>query len=127
MLFNAFCFQRNFISVIIEKLKNKVFKQKLIIKNMTTLDEGLKQIIATELQLSDKVSQKINKDTRIKDLGADSLDFLEILMKIEEQYNVSIPDEKTDQLNNFGELCGYVSKHPNYKPEYNDKPFSKKP
>ena len=45
----------------------------------------------------------------IDDLGADSLNIVEIVMEIEEEYNVSIPDEDTEQLQTVGDLKNYLN------------------
>jgi acyl carrier protein len=44
----------------------------------------------------------------IEDLGADSLDIVELIMGIEEEFDVEIPDEDAEKLTNVGEALAYV-------------------
>ena len=44
----------------------------------------------------------------IEDLGADSLDIVELIMGIEEEFDVEIPDEDAEKLTNVGEALSYV-------------------
>ena len=44
----------------------------------------------------------------IDDLGADSLNIVEIVMGIEEEYDITIPDEDTEQLQTVGDLRNYL-------------------
>ena len=58
---------------------------------MATIDK-VKEIIAKQLN---KNIEDIDENLEIvKDLGADSLDIVEIIMSIEEEFNISVPDEK---------------------------------
>ena len=55
----------------------------------------------------------IDKDTivgtaTLQDLGADSLDLVEIIMKLEEEFGVEIDDEKAEQLKNVYDVVDYV-------------------
>ena len=54
--------------------------------------ERVREILAKQLRVP---AESITPDSRIKnDLGADSLDILQLLMTIEEEYNVQVPDEQ---------------------------------
>lgn len=46
------------------------------------------------------------------DLGLDSLDTVEVVMAIEEEFNVEIPDEEADKIVSVGQAVEYISKHP---------------
>lgn len=53
--------------------------------------------------------QTINEDTRIfEDLGADSLDLVEILMAVEDTFAVSIPDEEMPNFKTVSDIISYV-------------------
>lgn len=66
----------------------------------------LKQIIASQLRID---VQSIDDNTDVmEDLGADSLDIVEILMVIEEQFGVSIPDEDIVSLRCLSDLQAYI-------------------
>lgn len=63
----------------------------------------------------DKVKDpsKISASSSFKeDLGLDSLDTVEVVMAIEEEFSVEIPDEEADKIVSVGQAVEYVSKHP---------------
>ena len=45
-----------------------------------------------------------------KDFGADSLDGVEFIMKLEEKYNIGIPDDDAEKMTNVGKVVDYVTK-----------------
>ena len=49
----------------------------------------------------------------IKDLNADSLVVVEMLFNLEDEYNITIPDEKVDKLTKVGDLVAYLEKEVN--------------
>lgn len=56
----------------------------------------VKELVAKQLNISE---DKIKEDSRlIEDLGADSLDVVEMLMTLEEEFGISIPDEETADM-----------------------------
>ncbi len=61
--------------------------------------------------ISDKTDIKpelLDEDTSIDEIGADSIDIVEILMALEEEFHVEISDEKAKELKNLGELKAYL-------------------
>jgi len=46
------------------------------------------------------------------DLGLDSLDAVEVVMAIEEEFGIEIPDEEADKITSVGEAISYISKQP---------------
>jgi len=46
----------------------------------------------------------------VEDLGADSLDIVELIMGIEEEFDIEIPDEDAEKLTNVGEALAYIQK-----------------
>jgi acyl carrier protein len=44
----------------------------------------------------------------IEDLGADSLDIVELVMALEEEYEVEVPDEDAEKLRTVGDVIGYI-------------------
>lgn len=44
----------------------------------------------------------------IKDLGFDSLDFVELIMEFEQAFNIAIPDEEGEKIQTFGEAVDYI-------------------
>ena len=70
------------------------------------INEKLKQIIASQLRIeADSVED--NTDV-VDDLGADSLDIVEILMVVEEQFGVSVPDDVVPGLRTLADLQAYI-------------------
>ena len=63
-------------------------------------------IIADKLKIDASI---IKPESTLKDLGADSLDLVEIIMKIEEQFGVEIDDERAEHMKNVGEVVEYVN------------------
>ena len=58
---------------------------------------------------------KISKEAKfIEDLGADSLDTVELIMQFEEDFNIEIPDEDAEKLRSVGETVDYISNKLNY-------------
>ncbi len=73
-----------------------------------TIDK-IKEIIAN--QLSVKVSD-LKDDTNIaEELGADSLDLVEILMSLEDEFGISIPDEAIPQIKTIKDLVDFIEKN----------------
>lgn len=68
--------------------------------------EKFKQILAEQL---DADVESITPETDIADdLGADSLDVVEVLMSIEDEFKVEIPDEEIENIKTIGELAAYI-------------------
>ena len=68
--------------------------------------EKVKQLIANQLNLD---VEKINADSKIvADLGADSLDMIEMLMTLEEEFKISVPDDKADCLKTVGDIANFI-------------------
>lgn len=66
------------------------------------------EILATQLRVE---KSKINMDTNIaSDLGADSLDLVEILMDLEDEFHITIPDEAISGIVTVGDLVKYIEK-----------------
>ncbi len=70
--------------------------------------EKLKDIIVDHLQLK---REDITKDSRIvEDLNADSLDVVEMVMDLEDEFGVSVPDEAVTDLKTVGDIVNFVEK-----------------
>lgn len=68
--------------------------------------EKIKSILAEQL---DADEDDMTLDTNIaKDLGADSLDVVELLMSIEDEFDVEIPDEEIENIKTIGDLTEYI-------------------
>ena len=68
--------------------------------------ESVKKLLTEQLRLKDV---EITRDSRIKeDLKADSLDVLQLLMTLEEEKGVTIPDDVLPTLKTVGDIVGYI-------------------
>ena len=69
--------------------------------------DKIKEIIIDKLGVKDsKITMEANF---IDDLGADSLDTVELIMQFEEDFNIEIPDEDAETLNSVGKAVDYIS------------------
>tara|TARA_A100001035_G_scaffold29119_1_gene19550 strand:+ start:176 stop:409 length:234 start_codon:yes stop_codon:yes gene_type:complete len=74
---------------------------------MSDVAEKVKQIIAEHLGIDDM--EKITEDAKfIDDLGADSLDTVELVMAFEEAFDVEIPDEKAETILTVGDAISHL-------------------
>ena len=68
--------------------------------------EKVKKIIVDQLDIEEGT---ITMDSVIiEDLGADSLDVVDIIMSIEEEFDMEIPDEKVENIKTIGDIVKYI-------------------
>ena len=73
---------------------------------MSEVFEKVKDIIVEQLEVSeDKIKEEANF---IEDLGADSLDIVELIMAIEDEYGLEIPDDEAEKLATVGDVVKYI-------------------
>ncbi len=73
---------------------------------MSELDDKVIDIIVEELGVE---RDKVNKDASfMEDLGADSLDTVELVMAFEKEFDVDIPDEEAEKLRTVGDALDYL-------------------
>jgi acyl carrier protein len=71
-----------------------------------SVGDQVKDIIADKLDMArDKVKDEANLQT---DLGADSLDIVELLMHLEDNFDMKIPDEDAEKLKTVGDAIAYI-------------------
>jgi acyl carrier protein len=75
----------------------------------TFSEDRVKEIIAKELEVEGK--QLTPEAKFIEDLGADSLDIVELVMALEEEFGIDIPDEDADKLKTVGDAMNYLKSH----------------
>ncbi|MBQ3694171.1 MAG: acyl carrier protein [Synergistaceae bacterium] len=68
--------------------------------------EKLKTIVSDRLDV--EKDQVTPEKTFVEDLGADSLDIVELIMGIEEEFDIEIPDEDAEKLTSVGEALKYT-------------------
>ena len=66
----------------------------------------LKEIIVDRLDVEE--DQIVPEASFVEDLGADSLDIVELIMGIEEEFDIEIPDEDAEKLTTVGEAMNYT-------------------
>ena len=71
--------------------------------------EKITEILAEQLAAD---QETMTMETKIaEELGADSLDHVDLLMSIEDEFGVEIPDEEVENLHTIGDVVNYISKH----------------
>ncbi len=71
-------------------------------------EEKIKDIIVEQLGVN--ADQVTREAKMIEDLGADSLDAVELVMAIEEEFGIEVPDEQAEKLSAVGDIIDYVEK-----------------
>ncbi|MGD2136800.1 MAG: acyl carrier protein [Gammaproteobacteria bacterium] len=76
---------------------------------MSNVDERVKKIVVEQLGVKeDEVS---NGSSFVDDLGADSLDTVELVMALEEEFECEIPDEEAEKITTVQQAIDYVNAH----------------
>jgi len=73
---------------------------------MTEIADKVKQIIVDKLGVDE--SEVTNEASFTNDLGADSLDTVELIMEFEKEFDVSIPDEQAENIQTVGQAVEYL-------------------
>ncbi|MFP6864471.1 MAG: acyl carrier protein [Roseibacillus sp.] len=73
-----------------------------------TSEAKIKEIIVEQLGVN--ADQVTPEAKMIEDLGADSLDAVELVMAIEEEFGIEVPDEQAEKLQAVGDIIAYVEK-----------------
>ena len=78
------------------------------------ITERIIEIVAEKM---DKPKEEITPEKSfINDLGADSLDTVELMMDIEDEFDLSIPEEEAQKITTIGDAIKYVEEHAGSKP-----------
>lgn len=73
---------------------------------MSEIAERVKAIVVDKLGVD---ADKVKEDaTFINDLGADSLDTVELIMDLEKEFNISIPEDKAEEIKTVGDAIAFV-------------------
>ncbi|MBR9859864.1 acyl carrier protein [bacterium] len=76
---------------------------------MSEIAEKVKSIIVDKLGVEE--SEVTQEASFTNDLGADSLDTVELIMEFEKEFNIAIPDEQAEKIGTVGEAVDYISKN----------------
>ena len=73
---------------------------------MSTIAEKVKEIVVKQLAVAE---DQVTEEARfIEDLNADSLDQVELIMALEEEFNAEIPDEEAEKLKTVGDASKFI-------------------
>ncbi len=74
---------------------------------MSTVAERVKQIVVEQLGV--KEEEVSGESSFVDDLGADSLDTVELVMALEEEFNIEIPDEEAEKITTVQQAMDYIN------------------
>jgi len=91
------------------QLFNPKYERKFFQMADTTIEAKVKSIIADQLGVSEDEIKL--ESSFIEDLGADSLDIVELVMAMEEEFEIEIPDEEAENIKAVGDAINYINTH----------------
>ena len=96
-------------------IKHWLFNKKYIFApvtkhfTMSDIATRVKKIIVDKLGVDE--AEVTNEASFTNDLGADSLDTVELIMEFEKEFNISIPDEQAETITTVGQAVAYLEEH----------------
>ena len=75
---------------------------------MSNIEERVKKIVAEQLGVKEDIA---NDASFVDDLGADSLDTVELVMALEEEFECEIPDEEAEKITSIQQAIDYIKAH----------------
>ena len=75
---------------------------------MSDISDRVKKIVAEQLSVKEEVS---NEASFVDDLGAESLDTVELVMALEEEFECEIPDEDAEKITTVQQAIDYIETH----------------
>jgi len=76
---------------------------------LATIEERVAEIVAEQMGV--EKAQVTRETSFVNDLGADSLDTVELVMEFEDEFDISIPDEDAEKIQTVGQALDYVEAH----------------
>ena len=77
------------------------------------VEDRVIEIVSEQMGVS---KDQVNKETSfVNDLGADSLDTVELVMEFEEEFDITIPDEEAEKIQTVGQAIDYIEQHAHAK------------
>ena len=77
---------------------------------MSPIEERVKKVVVDQLDI--KEEEATMEASFVDDLGADSLDTVELVMALEEEFDTEIPDEEAEKIRTIQQAVDYIKKHP---------------
>jgi acyl carrier protein len=74
-----------------------------------SIEERVKELIVEQLGV--EPNQVTDRAKFVDDLGADSLDTVELVMALEEEFGIEIPDEDAEKIASVGDATAYIQEH----------------
>lgn len=76
---------------------------------MSDIEAKVKEIICDKLSVDE--AEVTNEASFANDLGADSLDTVELIMEFEKQFEITIPDDQAEKISTVGDAISYIEEH----------------
>ncbi|HEY5973457.1 MAG TPA: acyl carrier protein [Geobacteraceae bacterium] len=76
---------------------------------MSSIEKRVKEIVAEQLGVDE--AQVTNEASFMDDLGADSLDTVELVMALEEEFDIEISDENAEKIQTVQDAVDYITEH----------------
>ena len=76
---------------------------------MENVEQRVKEIVAEQLGVNE--AEIKNESSFVDDLGADSLDTVELVMRFEEEFGIEIPDEDAEKIQSVRDAYNYIDQH----------------
>lgn len=76
---------------------------------MSTIEERVKKVVIDQLEISE--AEATMEASFVDDLGADSLDTVELVMALEEEFETEIPDEDAEKIRTIRQAVDYINQH----------------
>ncbi len=96
------------LNAINENMKDKIEKD-IEVTTSAVLDVGIedrvKKIISNQFK---KDINQLDSSATFSDLGADSLDTVEVIMAVEDEFNINISDDEAQKMQNLGDIVKYI-------------------
>jgi acyl carrier protein len=80
-----------------------------VVPTAVEIEEKVIQVVSEQMSVD---KSEISRNTSfVNDLNADSLDTVELVMELEDEFDLTIPDEEAEKLKTVGEAIDYIQKH----------------
>ena len=103
-----YCLKYYYLHNIVHELV-KYFKKQFLEGGEYMVFEKVKKLVVEQLGVEeDDITME---SSFIDDLGADSLDIVELIMALEEEFSLEIPDNEAEKITTVGDAVGYITKN----------------